>query len=436
MNPRSSSTSQLPPLPADPQEIESYLSAFTNFEKEIPLSRHRRTLGPLRARSLLTEAGLLPPRAPVIQVAGTKGKGSMVLWMESLLEKRGVLTAAAISPHLEHLGERVRVGGRPSSPGQLLQALERLHPPLERLIEKDVSLRPTFFDLLTAAAIARADSEEVGAILLEVGLGGPLDSTSAVPHCCGILTCVDLDHCEFLGDSVEEIAREKAGIARKGMPFLIPESGAPWQAVARSVARQRGAKVMAVGIDSRVPSALVAPQRENLSLALQAIETTFAIQEFTREEIEALVVDTTLPGRLEEPSEKAPFLLDSAHTFLSLEAFTGRFESWREGRRGIVLLGMLSDKRWQGALAPLLALQQAPEIWLVAPPSRRAWDLAVAARFIEGRGVAIETWEDVEAALTALRRRSLAGDPVAVTGSVTLAGATRRWWRAQDASDD
>lgn len=427
-----SAPSDLPQLPRDPGEIESYLSGFTNFEKQLPLGDERRSLGPRRAAALLEEAGLLPASAPVIQVAGTKGKGSVVLWMEALLAIRKRRTAAAISPHLEELGERIRIDGRPSTAVEMLRTLEFLQPPLDRILERTPELRPTFFDLFTTMAIARANQESVDTILLEVGLGGPLDSTSAIPNDCGVLTTVDLDHCELLGNSVEEIACEKAGIARKDRPFLIAESGQPWQAQAAGVARRRGARVEMVATDPRLPEELDETQKTNLSLALAALEITLDLEEFSPPEIARASAEVSLPARLEVLEGQAPMLLDCAHTPISMAAFSHRLERWSDGKRATVLLGMLSDKRSKEVLSPLLSLAPVPELWLVTPPSTRGWDVGEAKAHLADLGFSARRWHNLEQALEELEGRALAGHPAAVTGSVILAGKVRGWWLNQE----
>lgn len=424
-------TTDLPQFPRDPDEIERYLSAFTNYEKQRPLENYRRELGPRRAQALLEEAHLLPATAPVIQVAGTKGKGSVVLWMEALLALRKIRTAATISPHLEDLGERIRIDGEPTTPEELLEALKFLEPALACLLAGKSPLRPTFFDLLTTLTMVRSQVESVDAILLEVGLGGPLDSTSAIPHDCGVLTTVDLDHCELLGDSLEEIAREKAAIARKDYPFLIADSDQPWQAHARAVGDQRGARVEMVGLDPRLPEGLPEVQKTNLSLALAALEATLDLDDFSRREIKDASAAISLPARLEVISGEAPLLLDCAHTPLSMEAFCHRLERFSAGKVAKVLLGMLSDKRYREVLEFLPSVTPIPQLWLVTPPSPRGWDIDEVSTHLSEEGISTRRCPDLGQALEELRAVALAGEPVAVTGSVILAGEVRRWWRNQ-----
>lgn len=426
------------PIEAPPScrdELEAWLASFTNYETQLALPSDRRLLGPQRCRALLDRAGLLPAegvgsgRPRVVQVAGSKGKGSTVLWMEALLAVRGEPCVAYLSPHLERLEERIRLGGEPIPPATLLRALARLHAPLVRLSAEDPELRPTFFDLFTAAAVAVAEEAHAPWLLLEVGLGGPLDSTTAVPHDTGVLATIDLEHREQLGNTLEAIAAEKAGIARAGRPFVVAadEGQDPGAlAAAHAVAAGRGATVLATGIDPRVPGEVGDPQRLNLSLALAALECTGAAP-FAPSEVASAAARIELPGRLELLPGPPPLLLDGAHTIRSVERFAARLRAYRAGRPAAILAGAMADKEWPEVLAPLLG---EPEVvWIAtAAPGKRAAEPEAIAEFLRANGHAAIALP-LEEAVCALRSH----DPraLAVTGSFRLAGEVRSRWRSR-----
>ena len=172
----------------------------------------------------------------MFQIAGSKGKGSTVLWLETLLSERGLSVGATTSPHLHSLEERIRIQQQPVPFQRLLKALKTLYPAL--LAGQSLGdPTPTFFDLWTVLFIQLALEEKCEVILLEVGLGGPLDSTTAIPHDVGILTTVDLEHRELLGDTIEEIAAEKSKISRSGFPFVISQG--QHQKTAREIAEEK-----------------------------------------------------------------------------------------------------------------------------------------------------------------------------------------------------
>jgi len=240
----------IPPPPTDVDQLHTWLASFTNWETQAPLGAERREWGPLRCRKLLDRANLDTSNLRVIQVAGSKGKGSTVLWMEALLALRGERCAATTSPHLISLEERIRIDGKSVPFPRLLEELQKLYPALDEGA-KAGDPTPTFFDLWTALFVSVAITENIPTMLLEVGLGGPLDSTTAIPHDTGVLTTVDLEHTTLLGNTVEEIAAEKARIARNGKPFVISTGDS--QAISIQVATSLGAIPIVATVDERLP---------------------------------------------------------------------------------------------------------------------------------------------------------------------------------------
>ena len=260
------------PPPGDPKDLPAWLASFTNWEKQLPLGQERREWGPLRCRKLLDRLHLDTSQQRVIQVAGSKGKGSTVLWLESLLSIRGQTTAATTSPHLISLEERIRLNGEQVSFPRLLAGLHKIYPALIAGQSAGDPL-PTFFDLWTALFTEIAVSEGVENILLEVGLGGPLDSTTAIPHDLGILTTIDLEHTALLGDTCEKIAAEKSKIARSGKPFMI--SSGETAGTAEQIARTLQSSPSISCEDSRIPDSVPSHQKLNGATALQALEQQF-----------------------------------------------------------------------------------------------------------------------------------------------------------------
>jgi len=411
--------------PRDREELLTYFAAFTDFERQRALPTDRRSLGPRRCAHLIERAGGAPAGI-VIQVAGSKGKGSTVLALEHLLRARGHTTIAAMSPHLERIEERLRIDGRESSPEELIGAVASLHPALRAIEAEAPELRPTFFDVMTASAVRAAASRGSDFLLLEVGLGGPLDSTSAVPPTAQILTVIDLEHRAQLGDTVEEIAAEKAGIAREGIPLIVEASadqeGRALEA-ARRVAEARGARLRLVAEDPRIPAGTLVPARRGLALATAALES-IGVHPFTREELSAAAGELRLPGRLELLPGPPPLLLDGAHTIRSVRLFAERLAELRGDAPVTLLVGTMRDKEWRTALTPLVS---DPGIHWIATStegarSTPAEELAAWLRS-EGREVVPLP---LDAAVQ--RLRAAPGTVRAVTGSFHLAGAVRSGW--------
>ena len=425
-----SNSTPIPPAPDLWEELEPWLATFTNWERQTPLASDRRSLGPSRCRSLLLRAGIAAPRGPVIQVAGTKGKGSTVLWMESLLGIKKLPSAATLSPHLETILERIRVDGKQLTEKQTLEGLKRLQPFLSPPEEEAA---PTFFDLWTALFVERAGERGDRWLLLEVVLGGPLDSTSAIPHDVAILTTVDLDHRAILGETIEEIATEKAGIATSGKPFIIATG--PADAVSAAIARERGAAVQIVEEDHRIPASVCAPQRLNLACALAALETEEPGRsdspplQWSCAEVAAVVDRIQLPGRLELIESPLPLLLDGAHTPASIDHFVTTFVEYRADHRGCLLLGMMADKDAHEIIDPIAAICPPPRIATVTTPSPRAASAGDLAALLHRRGLSPEVFDDPLHGFDWLKKQAADGKPTAATGSMHLAGWIRRLWR-------
>ncbi|MGE4619571.1 MAG: Mur ligase family protein [Planctomycetota bacterium] len=420
-----SSFTPIPPPPGDLQQLDSWLGSFTNWEKQTPLSSQRRALGPTRCRNLLQRANLETPTGPVIQVAGTKGKGSTILWMEALLRQRGLPTAATLSPHLNSIEERIRIDGSELPVPALLDGLTNLHPHLVDPADFENSL-PTFFDLWIALFIERAKNAGDRWILLEVGMGGPLDSTSALQHDVGVLTTVDLDHRAILGNTIAEIAKEKAAIATRKKPFILAAGDHTPHAL--EVAILRGAKPLVVDNDERIPTSIGLPQRLNGACALAALESIPETPPWSRQEVQLATQALQLPARLELIPGPPSLLIDGAHTPLSLKAFIDRFKTHRGTHRGSILIGMLADKEIHESLSWLTTLDPSPQILTVTPPTPRGLEATELSKVLSQLGLESNPVDSIEDALSWLKRKAATGEPVAATGSMHMAGMIRQHW--------
>ena len=187
---------------------------------------------------------------PTVHVAGTKGKGSTTALVASILNAAGLSTGLFTSPHLHTFRERIRVGGRPIPEAEFAMLVEALWPAVEEM-RRTGHGRVTVFELLTAMAFCCFRDRGVGAQVIEVGLGGRLDSTNVVqPLACGI-TSLGLDHTEVLGDTLAEIAMEKAGIIKRGVPVVCSPQRPEALRVVRDVCEAQGSSLTLAGEDLR-----------------------------------------------------------------------------------------------------------------------------------------------------------------------------------------
>ncbi len=258
---------------------------------------------------LLTECGVLYPRARVIHVAGTNGKGSTCAFAESIARAAGYKTGLFTSPHLVSFGERIRVNGENISEADAARLITRLRG----IVEAWEGAKPTFFELVLALALMHFAEQEVELIILETGMGGRLDATNAVPKDVAVLTPIGMDHMQYLGNSLGEIAAEKAAIVAWHRPALTaPQEPEALRALHEAASR--------MDTDYRIISAAHCPelplglrgshQRANAALALAALR---ALPHFlcSEEELARGLREVRWPGRFEEIVPHV--IMDGAH---------------------------------------------------------------------------------------------------------------------------
>lgn len=380
-----------------------------------------------------------------IHVAGTNGKGSVCLLIESILRAAGYRTGLYTSPHLVRLNERMRVGGRDIRDADLLALLDDLAPHSEA-VEKETGQTPTFFEYTTAAAFEHFRRSSVQAAVVEVGLGGRLDATNVVMPLVSVITSIGLEHTQYLGKDLESIAREKAGIVKPGRPVVcgcVPDEArraieavcaarkaafcAASQRVSVRVADERldGQKVSVESSGAsygtmRLPLA-GRHQAGNLATAIAAIEAASDCGlPLPEGAIKAGVESAVWPGRFQVLSREPPVILDGAHNPSAAEALGDTLKRLLKGRPLALVIGMCVDKDVERFFSALGA--QARRCWVVPLRTERSAPcelLMAAARRAGCDAVAA----DLEVALRdAAAWATEVGGAVCITGSLYLVG--------------
>ena len=213
------------------------------------LKAHGVRFGIDRMALLVAELGHPERAVPCIHVAGTNGKGSVAAMLDAILHAAGWRTGLYTSPHLVKLGERVQVERRALTEAEIVAYARELRPAAERVAAENPGDHPSFFEFMTAMAFLQFARKQCEMSVIEVGLGGRLDATNVVTPEVSVITSIGLDHCEFLGNELAQIAAEKAGIIKAGRPVVIGRMPAVAEEVIRGIAAERGARVTSVTAD-------------------------------------------------------------------------------------------------------------------------------------------------------------------------------------------
>jgi len=305
---------------------------------------------------------------PIIHVTGTNGKGSTIAFMRELFVAHGKTVGTFTSPHIVSIHDRICINGEPISDEDFIRLADQVKAMEQRLLETHDQL--SFFELLTLIALLYFKEQEVDLVLLEVGIGGLLDTTNVVTGEIAIITSIGLDHQETLGDSLEEIAKQKAGIFKPGKSAVIANLASEAQLVCQRTATDLGVSLYQADQDfsfrnGNFSSSLAdlnhlilglegAYQEENAALALQAF-LLFMVQrdeKVEQEAVHAALQATKWAGRLEAITEH--IYLDGAHNLPALERLVEFIqEKIQQGYQPQILFGALKRKDYSGMLTYL-----------------------------------------------------------------------------------
>ena len=400
-----------------------------------------------RITELLAAIGNPEKQLRCIHIAGTNGKGSTSAMLDSILRKAGYRVALFTSPYLYRFGERMQVNGEPISDAALCRVIERIRPAVDAMAD-----RPTEFELITAAAFSWFAEEKVDVAVIEVGMGGRLDATNVLEApLLSIITGISLDHTAYLGDTVEAIAREKAGILRADVPAVCGDVFPSVRAVLTAEAEAHG--TAATFVD---PSALrdILPTRfgttfsyrtregvgipfaavyqpKNAALVLDACDALAARglalpEEAIREGLAAV----RWPGRFEYLRHDPDVVFDGSH---NPEGIAAAHESIKRLYPGkfLLLTGVMKDKDFSAmieTLAPDVA-----EVFCVRPDNPRALPAAALAEAWQAAGASARGFDTVDAAMAeALAAAHAQALPLFILGSLYLYREARDAFEAID----
>lgn len=435
-----------------PVSYESAASRLLALGHE--LAAHRK-FDLAHARRLAEALGNPQRRLPSVLIAGTNGKGSTAATLASMAHAAGYRTGLYTSPHLLRVNERIQIGGETIGDVEFAEVYDRVESAAQRLVaEGELPWPPSFFEMLTAMMFEYFASAGVELAVLEVGMGGRLDATNIADPCVSVITDIDLDHQSFLGHTLPEIAREKAGILRpNGVVVLLPQHPQVNEALGHAILESNARPVSAVpympsvspgagGHDpapvgrNRFPLVFKGKkvlvdsplrgrhQLRNLALAIAAAEELrhFGF-EILPEHVEQGVRATRWPGRFQQLLATAEFpetVLDVAHNPAGAWALRSALSTFYEDRPLTMIFGAMRDKAVQEMADILFPLaERIVAVQAGNPRAASTREIAAAARH-----TGTEAWEaeTMQAALERVRKMAGGKGVAVITGSIYIVG--------------
>ncbi len=403
-----------------------------------------------RMHAFMRELGN-PQRAFLsVHVAGTSGKGSTSTMIAAALQAAGMRVGLHTKPHLRSMTERARIDGIAIPEERFAALLDEMMPAIERTTQAHG--RPTYYETLLALTFCYFARERVDIAAIEVGLGGSLDGTNVIVPQVGVITSIGFDHMDVLGDTIEEIAREKAGIAKPDVPLVVAVEDPKALAVIEAHAREVGAPVVRVAQAATVEGYEVSRagqrlrvatehrsydialpvlgefQRANATTAIVALEALDANLRPGVDAIEAGFARLAIPGRMEVFNGHPDVVFDIAHNAEKAEHLAISLREQFPGRRFRFVVAIGQSKDAEQILRALAAAGASFIFTTFAAAGRQAMRPAHLAAVAESIGAWGRAIDDPVEALTVARRSATGDDVVVVTGSTFIVALLRAWW--------
>ena len=385
---------------------------------------------------MMTALGNPERKFPSIHVAGTNGKGSVSHFLASILQETGYKVGLYTSPHLVDFRERIRINGEMIPQSAVVDFVYHNRDMIDKF-------KLSFFEMTVGLAFNYFAKEKVDIAVIEVGMGGRLDSTNVITPLLSVITNIGLDHTQFLGDTVEKIAVEKAGIIKDGIPVVIGETQTETKPVFERIAAVHRAPITFADehyridcIEDYTTELIGEYQKQNIATVLQTVDvlrgscphklldlSVRLTEECVRRGLDRVVTNTHLQGRWQTIGESPLTICETAHNEPGIRAMIGKLQTM-SFRRLHLIYGCVNDKDYGHILQLLnsqLSILKSQLTWYFSQPSvpRRlpVVDLMAAAQElgIEGKG-----FESVKEAISVARTAAAPDDLVLVTGSIFL----------------
>jgi len=399
-------------------------------------------LGLERITHICKQLGNPQKNYKVIHVGGTNGKGSVCRFLQSILTLSGYKVGVYTSPHLQRFSERFVIDNKEISENDVVLLVEKVKTIVEEMIKDDNT--PTFFEIVTAMAFQYFSDKNVDFAVAEVGLGGRYDATNIVDPIVTVITNVSLEHQKVLGDKIENITFEKAGIIKEGVPVVTGANGKTLNVI-QKVAKEKKSSVTVInnsswkkvsgGVDWQeflvngslkdynIKTSMIGKfQGENIALSLVAIESLQMNGVYvTDESITEGIEKTTNPGRMEIAGFEPMILLDGAHNITGINSLKKTLEEDFVYERLILVLGILSDKSVQEMLDIITPI--ADIIIVTKSHNKRACSPSELKEMIDEKEVVVK--DEISEAIDYAKKIAKKQDLICITGSLFTVGEAK-----------
>ena len=365
-----------------------------------------------RIRELMHRLGNPQDKLKIIHLAGTNGKGSTASFIASVLQTAGYKTGLYTSPFIHTLHEEIRINGTSISDSELQQVVDKV-----RIPAAEMKNHPTTFELKTAIAFCHFFDQNCDIVVLETGMGGELDSTNVVasPELC-VITPIDMDHMEYLGRTISNIAKAKAGIIKPDRPVVTAYQHPDALAVLETTAIEQNAELIKTNeftpglysfkkqqfsfgeLHDLTIGLLGSYQMANAAVAITAIQKLIKMGwDIGERHIRTGLANARWPGRFELVNKEPAIIVDGGHNAQGALALANNLQRYFPNKKVVFIMGILVDKDMQTILAPILPL--AKQFFTITPDSPRAMPASDLAEHIIKQNVPAVAVDDIATAL-------------------------------------
>ncbi|OJF97189.1 folylpolyglutamate synthase/dihydrofolate synthase family protein [Alkalibacterium sp. 20] len=400
-----------------------------------------------RMHSLLDKIGNPEKALSFVHIAGTNGKGSTASFISEILVQANIKTGVFTSPHLERINERIRVDGALITDEDFIKTTEQVAAIVDE-VEQECGEHLYSFEILTAVALLYFYQQECDLVVLEAGIGGRLDATNTIPTPeVAVVTSIGMDHMRLLGDTLEKIASEKAGIIKEHGDVVLPHFSPSIDEVFKEVAENKKALIHSV-LEKDVKELSVTEDGSTFSYkqfatlkvkmvgkhqvnnALLAIEAALILKnkgyKITDKNISQGIEATYWPGRMEKIQANPIIFIDGAHNPEGVKVLRESIETLFPNKRLTIIVGMMKDKDYMHMIDEILPFTK--KVYTVSPDPYRGFPARVVAKQLQEKGIEADPFDSTKEVVEFLKEQKKSNEIFIVFGSLYLIGDIKKQW--------